>query len=153
MNDKIEYLLNDGRQIMLKYLPPSSCVSSTRLSIEFLKEYGFSCRPQPVHLLSIRSGDVRFVGRLPGATVPEGNWNGHLVTIIDGTYLLDMSLDQIGLPPSVFSISEFPVICELSGHMLFYFTDSDESFRHTSGWKTLWKEPLKELRGTIESDG
>jgi hypothetical protein len=144
MNRYFELLLNEGREILLKHLPASSCVSSTRFAVECLKLQGYEAYPLPVHVV-IPSPFI-IIGRNPSNIVPQGNWNGHLVAIVENELLLDMTLDQTGiLPAAVFELKDFPMACQLGDHVVIYFKDCDfAQFESSAAWMERWKPAFEE---------
>lgn len=109
------------RSELLKYLPPSSCVTSTLFAVEYLRVNDIEAHPQPVHLVIDNHHEITVLGRKPGASPPH--WNGHLVAMV-GEYLLDMTLDQAGLVPSYFPIQDgFPASYIQNTSNLIYFED------------------------------
>jgi hypothetical protein len=143
----LAFLLNEGRDIILKDLPLNSCVSSTRICIEVLKLAGVLSKPQAVYAVAANSG-LTVVGRNPGG-VP-GGWNGHLVCVTDDS-LIDLTLDQIGLAPiAVRFDGEFPIAVSSGGVPLLYFRDECPSILEGHpAWEESWVESFEKIKSAI----
>lgn len=123
----VEFLVDVGRPRILEDYLPSSCIVSTRVSIEFLRYFGVRAAPRAVLAEAMNPAAVEFVlahgweavhsdsGKScaaaggwmvvtdnesgPPGTVDESNgWRGHLVAMIEDDYLLDLSADQMARP-------------------------------------------------------
>lgn len=109
------------REEVLRRFQPSSCIVSTRVVIEVLKEFCIPARPVVASAIVMNSKFAECLesyGRLPDHVTswewrekhgaisfglarrsdPQKNWPAHMVAIADsdkGRYLLDPSLDQL----------------------------------------------------------
>jgi hypothetical protein len=140
--DKSSFLINEGRQIILKYLPLNSCISSTRIAIEFLKPE-INLYAQPVWTVANKNG-LNIIGRNP--ELQSDDWQGHLVAMGD-KYLIDMSIDQVGLAPFyINNIGKLPIAIDVGGSGVVYFCDEhNENFLETNAWENLYQEPLDDI--------
>lgn len=141
------FLLNEGRDIILDFLPQNSCVTSTRICVELLKLYDIEAHPEAVYAVCANPG-LTIVGRNPAGVPAE--WNGHLVCVVDSEQeLIDLSLDQIGLAPiSTRFNGEFPFSTSSLGVPLVYFEDPHPQglggvFNWEETWKLMWDEILE----------
>lgn len=102
-----------ARPMLLEWMPHNSCIGSARVTLEYLKRYGIPARVQAVKFAVF--DDARNLAYCSGLTTEEmatakdvkpmwhGGWNGHLIVIADGRYIIDPSFDQalmaMELPP------------------------------------------------------
>jgi hypothetical protein len=123
----LTFLLVHGRPLILKRWPPSSCIGSTRIALDFLRELGVRAYPMAVRVVianepMARRWQAGLVGRdqqeglrwlaedgsyslslgyAPEHYDPAREWPGHLVCVVDGpqgAVVLDLSLDQASRP-------------------------------------------------------
>lgn len=109
----IELYAGVARPIMLKYMPPNSCVSATRITIETLKLFSVDAVPAPTKfcVANLDSGKAYTSGlseeeieQAANVTASpwRGEWRGHLVAVADRRWLIDPTFDQallaLGLP-------------------------------------------------------
>ena len=102
-----------GRPVMRRFMPAASCIASARTTIEVMNGYGLSAFEIP----TCYSFEVpaRKYARVGGFSVEEREemrahaatwrddpgkdagdyWNGHLIVLVEGRWLLDPSLDQV----------------------------------------------------------
>jgi hypothetical protein len=88
------------------------CIVCTRVALEVAREQGLRADPVPVAVdLESELGEGR-MGFEPPAAVPAGNWNGHLVCVLENRRLVDMTLDTatdsargFDLKPIAFEVS------------------------------------------------
>jgi hypothetical protein len=99
-----------ARRIILRHLNRRSCIASSRITIECLKNFGIESSPVPVRFI-LRAPDLHMVfvaGISPEeqasarrsarkyielATGPGGGWNGHVIVKAPG-FVIDPSFDQ-----------------------------------------------------------
>lgn len=111
----IDYLLTDGRRLILEKFEPASCIASTRIGLEVLRSRGIECYPQATRVEALnpraveatKKGQGYALGTYSlgvegtGAYDPAGSWDGHLVIVFKdakGEVLLDLSADQMNRP-------------------------------------------------------
>lgn len=143
------FLLNEARAIILDFLPENSCVSSTRICIEAFKMFGIKARAEVVYLVAAKNG-LSIVGQNPHED-PSG-WNGHMVCLTR-TEILDLSLGQIGLPPSTISWDGeiFPVTAIIDGIPVVYFLDPHPVWPYqTEAWNENWRPAWEEIERLLK---
>jgi hypothetical protein len=103
-----------ARPMLLEWMPRNSCIGSARVTLEYLKRCGIPARVQAVKFAVF--DDARELAYCSGLTMQEmatardrkpmwhgRGWNGHLIVIAAGRYIIDPSFDQaliaMGLPP------------------------------------------------------
>lgn len=167
---KREDILNNycrtARRLMLPFMASNSCIGSTKVTCDCLRRLGFHARPLPTKLVfALPDRKIAFASGLSDeelATARDSRkvfgpgWNGHLVALVDESWLLDASLDQVNdaipdvaLPKEVFA---FPVKgADLDTHGAFraeyavvlddgqkaainYLTTTNEGYRETEAW-------------------
>jgi hypothetical protein len=90
--------LLETQPTMLAAYGPGRCIVCTRIAIEVCRARGVRAEPLAVavdfttHLVEGRLG-------FEPDGVPPGNWNAHLVCIIDRCRLVDLTLDTAASPP------------------------------------------------------
>jgi hypothetical protein len=103
-----------ARSIMRRFMSAASCIAAARTTIEVMRMYGLHAVEIPtayVFQVPARkyarivgfSAEERAEMRAKSATwsdeSPEGSgWNGHLIVLVEGRWLLDPSLDQVAAP-------------------------------------------------------
>jgi hypothetical protein len=118
------WLAENARPILLRYLHPDSCIESSALALDFLRRLGIACRELPVEVSVMNEPAWRLYegGSTYGASPEEraawdlaGAWGvglgmistpvprpdqyaGHLIVVVEGGWLLDLSLDQASRP-------------------------------------------------------
>ena len=99
----------------------SACVETTRFLIEVLKRLEIDARPLPVKFLATcHAAGYQFVAGASDAEMATakricrgvtdrggGGWNGHLLAVVDGRFLVDTAFAQVSAP-------EYGVILEPS---------------------------------------
>ena len=122
---EMQHLIERGRPLILEIASARSCISSTRLAVEYLRGRNIKAEPLTVraHVLSPAMVEkINQYGGLPEdkATIDRwyeesdqvwgiglgmseipaeaGNWPGHLVALVENKYLLDLSIDQASRP-------------------------------------------------------
>lgn len=117
----IEKLMVVGRPEILKDFRPDSCIVSTAISIDVLTHFGILAEPLPIkmsmfnapYVKRIDSGSefpnremlIRWgkedgsysVGIGYGENQPN-KWAGHLVVLVENSWLIDLSIDQANRP-------------------------------------------------------
>jgi hypothetical protein len=79
------------------------CILFTRIAVDVCRERGIRARALPVSVEITATADpetsilLGFKGQRP-TDAPDDFWDGHLVAIIDGRLLLDLSIDSIARP-------------------------------------------------------
>lgn len=113
---------------MLRYLTPNSCVQATRITCDVLQEFGIEVQPYPVQwMVNVPSLHYAYISGFRGqekedlrkrsakwidrADTLGAGWEGHLVGIAEGRWLIDASIDQCAsrehgfeIPPEVLVI-------------------------------------------------
>ena len=87
-------------QVFVDAYGTGRCIVATRVAVELARENGIAASPLPVSV-DVGSEGKPLWGRLgfePPDQVPPGNWNGHLVCILEQTRLLDLTLDTVRGP-------------------------------------------------------
>ena len=137
--EEMKYLVEVGRPTILEIADENSCIFSTRLAVDYLQSKGILAEPMAVSLVAYSPEFVRRadeLGSMPdqqltqqwfeespavwsvGVGVPEkasstsAGWEGHLVAIVEGRYLLDLSADQVSRPEKQMLVK--PFFCELA---------------------------------------
>lgn len=98
----------------LRQFSVTSCVASTRVLTDVLQYFGHSSEPLPVTVVAMNEGaleqlhqgvpvedwpqDAWSVGVVGTGVSENKRWDGHLVAIVDGKWLVDPSLDQASRP-------------------------------------------------------
>jgi hypothetical protein len=102
---------------------PDCCIAATRLTQLVLREFHFKVEPLPVRLLALNEAGAEYVDALqqgpvseeavdawqakgawmvdigrPGMKPEPGRWPGHLVALINGGVLLDLTAPQASRP-------------------------------------------------------
>jgi hypothetical protein len=116
-------LLAPLRECLLSVVSLDSCICSTRILLGVAQAMGIEARPQAVHVEIRNAILVRYLDSTPSPTEDpdeiqrlkeagaymlrtdseaapvEGNaWNGHLVAVIEDSWLLDITADQFNRP-------------------------------------------------------
>jgi hypothetical protein len=93
------------------------CILFTRIAVDVCRERGVRAKALPVSVEITAAADpeasilLGFEGQRP-ADAPDDVWDGHLVAILDGRLLVDLSIDSIvrpelGVDPEPF-VAEVP---------------------------------------------
>jgi hypothetical protein len=150
-----------ARRIMLRYMTVNSCIAATKVNCLCLRKLGFEANPLPTKMLFTLprlqilfalglSAEELATARESRQIFPPG-WNGHLVTLVDRTLLVDAALDQaavalpITLEPEVYVFpvrnAEAPFHAEYEVHMddgevakIEYVTTTDTGYETTEAW-------------------
>jgi hypothetical protein len=95
--DAILAALLEAQPAMRAAYGPGRCIIATRIAIEVCRSRGVRAEPVAVSV-DLRRGIAE--GRLGFEPhgVPHGHWNAHLVAIVDGRRLLDLTLDTASSP-------------------------------------------------------
>ena len=111
----VDALCRVGRPIILRYASPDSCIASCRIGMDVLRMFGIRSHPIAVkaavfnqkghefmdsgHPDWVRQGrdGAHSVGIGYGGPDPR-KWDGHLVLLVRGRLLLDLSIDQAARP-------------------------------------------------------
>ncbi len=120
---KLEELLENFAEIardeILADFTPDCCIASTRITIEVMRNLGIKARPMPVKAVAINPALTRKIDEhgwpevwpedweaddslwcvalgygYDGPIDPEKDYDGHLVALVAGKYLVDASIDQ-----------------------------------------------------------
>jgi hypothetical protein len=123
----LAFLLMRARPLILERWQPRSCIASTRIALDFLRELGIRAYPMAVRVVianepmarRLLAGQVGrdqqeclrwlaedgsydlSLGFAPKHYDPAREWAGHLVCVVDGpqaAVALDLSLDQASRP-------------------------------------------------------
>ncbi len=84
-------------EIMSDYQDPNNCIPSTLVVLDVCRELGVQAEALVVEVdvESLDGSAKKRVGhRVDDRDTPD-RWQGHLVAIVDGRFLLDLSIDQI----------------------------------------------------------
>jgi len=79
------------------------CILFTRMAVDVCRERGIRAKPLPVSVEMTATADpgtpvlLGFEGQRP-PDAPDDYWDGHLVPILDGRLLVDLSIDSIARP-------------------------------------------------------
>lgn len=138
---RLDFLLTRGREIIKEHLPVNSCVSSTRIAVEFL-----GARALPVYVMVTTSQTSALVGR--GRKPIEG-WNGHLIADT-GDLLVDLTLDQAGLYPIALPHNDLstgiPEAYMVDDALVLYWLDMCPTpYENTEAWNESWKIPFERI--------
>ena len=153
-----------SRRLMLPFVTPNSCIASTKVTCDCLQRFGFNVRPLPTKLvfmlpdrnLAFSSGlsDAELATARDSRKVFGDGWNGHLVALVDESWLVDASLDQvndaipdIALPKEAFLFPVRGANVDTGFHAKYsvvlddgqkatinYLTTTNETFRETEAW-------------------
>ncbi len=96
-----QFCLLANREIFRFYGSRGSCIFSTGVCCDVLQHFGFKAEPLRVEA-ALFHDDRKFHGCILGsngdgtrrAAAGKDKWIGHLITLLDGVYLLDTTLDQ-----------------------------------------------------------
>ena len=145
----------------------SACVETTRFLIEVLKRLEIDARPLPVKFLATcHAAGYQFVSGASDAEMATakricrgvtdrggGGWNGHLLAVVDGRFLVETAFAQVSAPeygvilePSALVIpipeppskfAEIELVAEIDQWVfnLKYFGTDDQSFREAPAWE------------------
>lgn len=158
----IEFLLTEGRSIILERFKPSSCIASTRIGIDVLRGFGLRSYPIATRVVAYNAAAARLVtARVPVDEWPDeawsvgiqgsgvskaGEWDGHLVIGLrdsDGREgVLDLSADQMSRPtrgleitPILFHPPTWPFGATLAnGVVIAYGKIKSRSFKSSPDW-------------------
>lgn len=93
------------------------CILFTRIALDVCRQRGVRARALPVSVEITADADpedsvlLGFEGRIPD-DAPEDFWDGHLVAILDGRLLVDLSIDSISRPE--LGVKPEPFVTEVS---------------------------------------
>ena len=106
-----------------------TCILASRTAVEFFRLIGLEAECRPVRMTIAAGPDVLTVGDIFTPTL-GGFWNGHLVAVVGGTHLVDLTLgsrrrsEWLDLP----SAAAVPV------------TGTDTlAVLHGNGWRVEWR--------------
>jgi hypothetical protein len=92
------------------------CILFTRIAVDVCRERGVRARPLPVSVAITATADpetpilLGFEGLRPKGA-PDDYWDGHLVAILDGRLLVDLSIDSIARPE--IGVEPEPLVAEV----------------------------------------
>lgn len=132
--DFLEVVTAVVREEVLKVFSPDSCVASTWVLTEVLSYFGYTSEPLPVVALVFNEKGFEMASQgVPPSEWPDDawsvgvegtgvrelatrRWDGHLVALVNGNWLIDPSLDQFSRPqrgmatnPAVLDAAEWTV--------------------------------------------
>jgi hypothetical protein len=93
-----------AREHMLRYMPPNSCISAARLTLEWCKRHRIKCRPQAAKMaFQVNDMNKAYTSGLSDEELATAHkcdksygegWRGHVVVVVENKIVLDPSLDQ-----------------------------------------------------------
>lgn len=112
---RLKLIVNVVRQEVLRGWQRDSCIASSRVLSEVLRYFGYTSEPFPVSVCAfnkagferLNTGDhdvanwpeeAWSVGIQGSGVSKDNRWDGHLVLLVDGRWLVDPSLDQVSRP-------------------------------------------------------
>ncbi len=172
----LDSLIRIGQPFIVKFIALNNCVLITRIAIDVLGDFGIAASPLTVHVVGHNAAYDRLVRNLGSPTDPEAfrrlcnehvastfrvggggedgpnDWPHHLVAIVEGRQLLDLSIGQASSAERGIELSPILARCDedflagrcelehttkMSGCYLKYEALLDEtSYRPTWGWKS-----------------
>lgn len=93
---------------------PGRCIIATRIAVELAREAGMVATPLAVAVDLTSPGVSGRLGFEPPEMVPPGNWNGHLVCVLERRRLVDLTLDTANRP----GLDPRPVSLEIDDEFL-----------------------------------
>jgi hypothetical protein len=173
-------LLLAARPTMLEYVRVDSCIASTKMGYEVLRYFGVPAVPRAVRMAAFNRTAWQAVeaGQVPdwegtdawsvaiagqGAPQTRGGWDGHLVLLVHGRLLLDLSLDQADRPkkgihlaptmllipdPAAFTAGEWVRYEHEDGTVLGYQRLDDQGWRASRDWnhgERRYREPISRI--------
>lgn len=164
--DKICKLLCElGREEILKFFKPDSCIASTKVAIKVLQHFRIGARPQAVMLEIMNAKFMELFdqkGGYPQSKDESQAWLaagahlividesglGHIVAIVMDALLIDLSIDQAhrphkgvvmtpaaGILPSMASFVTNGVCYEASNCRISYCPIDNQVFRTSNDWR------------------
>jgi hypothetical protein len=117
VTELVEDLKERVRPEIVREYGVDSCIASTRIATEWLRAHGVRARPLKVqvevytHAMARRiigdgqtlpGSDEWSIGvGLPGDLLAPNKWAGHLVCVVEGRIVVDLSIDQVSAPAPV----------------------------------------------------
>jgi hypothetical protein len=168
------WLADHARPILLQYFTPDCCIESTALALDFLRARGIACRELSVQVMIFNKPGWRLyqsgshvndsptdkalwdtmggwsigIGFPHGAPKPN-KFQGHLVALIEGGWLLDLSIEQASRPARGMAITA-PLLapCEVSALAagLQVYDRSDGTVLVYGISDTIWRNVYKGAR-------
>ena len=97
--ERVVGALLEAKPAMLEVYGPRRCVVCTRVAIEACRAVGLKASPCAVEVdIVMPSGFEAHMGFEPSGAMRPGDWNGHLVAVIENRALLDLTLDSMTVP-------------------------------------------------------
>jgi hypothetical protein len=91
--------LLEAKPTMLAAYGPRRCIVCTRVAVEACRAVGLKASPVAVEVdIVMPSGFEGHMGFEPAGAMNPGDWNGHLVAVIENRALLDLTLDSMTVP-------------------------------------------------------
>lgn len=120
-----------ARPIMRKFMPRDSCIASVRTTIEVMRIFRLQAMEIPVSF--VFEVPAKKYARVSGFTTaernqmrrksqtwrddipPGGGWNGHLIAVVEGRWIIDPSIDQAHAPEFGVEILPEILVVDISG--------------------------------------
>jgi hypothetical protein len=97
--ERVVGALLEAKPAMLEAYGPRRCIVCTHVAIEACRAVGLKASPVAVEVdLVMPSGFEGHMGFEPSGAMNPGDWNGHLVAVIENRALLDLTLDSMTVP-------------------------------------------------------
>ena len=97
--ERVLRALLEAKPAMQAAYGPRRCIICTRVAVEASRAAGLKASPLAVEVdIVMPSGFEAHMGFEPSGAVNPGDWNGHLVAIIENRVLLDLTLDSMTVP-------------------------------------------------------
>jgi hypothetical protein len=180
----LQLIVTASRGAMRGQWRADSCIAATRITKAVLDYFGYSVRPAAVRVAGFtatawsdaqagRTGNdpargAWSVGVVGSGAIRDGRWDGHLVAIVEGCWLLDASVEQLNRPehglqfaPSACPLPdgwpETPLLLRQNstGSVLTYRSMPDrQAWRRTADWSgqpTLVRETIAAAIATVRN--
>lgn len=135
----IEKLMVVGRTEILKDFRPDSCIVSTAIGIDVLTYFGILAEPLPIKMSMFNAPYVKRIdsgGEFPNREIlirwgkedgsysvgigygenQPNKWAGHLVILVENSWLIDLSIDQANRP--AYNMMFSPIAVEIDQDFL-----------------------------------
>jgi hypothetical protein len=174
-------LCDVGRPIILRYVSADSCISSCNIGVQVLRQFNIRSHPIAVKFAAFNQKAHEFllaghpewakqerdgaygVGAGYGHGPSDDAWDGHLVLVVRGRYLLDLSADQASRPNRGIHITPLWFILPVGGGFVRKIALTNEkggtvsyepdpantSWRVAPDWKRSWDEPVREVTAAV----
>lgn len=161
-------LLEHARLLILTRFRPDSCIACTRIALDVLAHFGVPAEPLPCRVVVFNpamKARCEREGRIPDVTEldlwieQDGAWSvglgfangqpgydGHLVALAHGRWLLDLSLDQASRPAR--GIELRPLVAEVTPAFL---SGQERLFVDPNGC-ALWYERIDNAKHLVAPD-